>query len=294
MATKLLDLSHHNDWPTTSTLRALSGIIFRCAYGLGTADRKFAEFVAQAKATGLPWAAYHFIKPGSGVDQAEFAMRRLDAVGGCAVLFMDREWENGVIASERTADDYVNRVDRAGLTTGTYMSLSIYRSHGAKIDWVAKWGGAAPSIWHAGDFWQYAGDNTPPGNRLDRDYFNGSPAELRSLFANGRLTSPVPHTPPVEPVPPILMPGEGDVMFNLTPGVAKRVVVLRPGTIFYDHAKNGTRYSAVSKDAPPDKRDFPLLGGAGGRLVVANGDYATFVDRKQVEQTLVEDRPYGV
>lgn len=82
-------------------------------------------------------------------------------------------------------------------------------------------------------------------------------------------------------------------MFNLVPGVAKRVVVLKPGTIFYDHSVNGTRYSAISRDAPPNDRDFALLGGAGSRYVVADGDYAVFVDRAQVETIREQDMPYG-
>lgn len=296
--TKLIDISHHQDWPHSSLIKALDGIILRCAYGLGTADRKFLQFVAEAKATGLPWAAYHFIKPGSGTQQAEFAMRRLDAAGGCPVLFMDREWERGAIASEATADAYINRVKQAGLTTGTYMSLSGYQNHGADIDWPAFWtrlvNPILPPIYHAGDFLQHAGDDNPTGNKIDRDIYNGTPAQLRALFTSGNAGQ-VPHTPPIVAVPPADQPGStGDVMFNLIPGVAKRTVILRPGSIFYDRAVGGTRYSRVPEDAPETQREFAWIGGANDkRIWVADGDYAVTANRADVERQTSNEKAFG-
>lgn len=272
MTAKLIDVSHHQDWPHDNLLRTLDGIILRCAYSVDQPDTKFATFAAFAKARGLPWAAYHFIKPGDGAKQAEFAMRRLDAVGGCPVLFMDREYERGVIASEATAHAYIDRVRQAGLITGTYASLSIYQSFGADIDWPAFWGSAPPPVWHVGDFWQYAGDDVPKGNHIDRDYFNGTPAELKALFAGA--TPGQPHTPPVVPVPPVGQ-GKGDVMYNLAPGSADTQKQLKEGAILYDRAVGGTRYSRVPADMW-----FPFLGGANAdRVVVADGDYAVFANR---------------
>lgn len=276
MTAKLIDISHHQDWPHDNLLRTLDGIILRCAYA-ESPDTKFGAFAASAKARELPWAAYHFIKPGDGAKQAEFAMRRLDAVGGCPVLFMDREYERGVIASAQTADAYIARVKAAGLTTGTYMSLSIYRGHGADIDWPARWGGSPPPIWHEGDFWQYAGDDVPKGNHIDRDLYNGAPIALRSLFQLGRVIPVPPHTPPVVPVPPVGQ-GKGDVMYNLAKGTADTQKQLKEGAILYDRAVGGTRYSRV-----PSDMWFPFLGGANAdRIVVADGDYAVFANRAQL------------
>lgn len=292
MTTKLVDISHHQDWPHANLISALDGIILRCAYGEATPDRKFLQFVPLAKSAGLPWAAYHFIKPGDGAKQAEFAMRRLDAAGGCPVLFMDREYEFGIIASEGTAHDYINRVDRAGLTTGTYAQLSLYQSFGAKIDWPAVWTRLVspyePPVYHHGDFLQYAGDNVPPGNHIDRDQFNGTPAELRALFGSGTVTGV--HTPPIVPVPVDQQPGfKGDAMYNLIPGTAKRTVFLKDGAVLYDRSIAGTRYSRVTGET-----EFAWLGGANvDRIVIADGDYAVFAQRADITQQTTNTKDYG-
>lgn len=289
--TKLIDISHHQDWPSDNLLRTLDGIILRCAYSGGTPDTKFVGFAKKAKERGLPWAAYHFIKPGSGVAQAEFAMRRLDAAGGCPVLFMDREYEYGVIASVETAHDYINRIDRAGLVTGTYSQLSLYQSFGARIDWPAVWSRLVmpyePPVYHRGDFLQYAGDDSPKGNHVDRDLFNGTPSELRALFNAGAVVGQ--HTPPITPVPVHELPGQGDAMYNLAPGVANGQKQLKAQAILYDHAIGGTRYSKVPVDTY-----FPFLGGAGAdRIVVADGDYAVFANRSDIIGSLAIPKPYG-
>lgn len=291
MTARLIDISHHQDWPHVNLLATLDGIILRCAYGSGTPDTKFLAFAKSSDARQLPWAAYHFIKPGSGVQQAEFAMRRLDAAGGARVLFMDREYEYGVIASEGTAHDYINRVDKAGLVTGTYSQLSLYQSFGAKVDWPAVWSRLVdpyqPPVYHRGDFLQIAGDNTPPGNHIDRDLFNGSAAELRALFVAGTVVGD--HTPPIVPVPVSQQPGKGDAMFNLIPGTAKRTVFLKPDAILYDRSVGGTRFSKAQADD-----EFPWIGGANAdRIVIADGDYAVFADRSDIVRQTTNAKDYG-
>lgn len=291
--TRLVDLSSNNGWPSAALLATLDGVILRCAYNLGE-DREFEAFVASAKRANLPWSAYHFIKPGDGAAQAEFALRILDRVGGCPVLFMDREYEYGVIASPATADAYIARVQKAGLRAGTYSQLSLYSSFGADIDWPAVWSANQdapymPPVYHAGDFLQIAGDGTPAGNHIDRDIFNGTPADLRALFGAGRVPAPVPHKPPIVPVPPHALPGGGDAMFNLIPGTAARTVFLKQDALLYDHSVGGTRYSKA--DASDE---FPYLGGAGDRIVVADGDYAVFANRADIVRTTQDSKNYGV
>jgi hypothetical protein len=160
-------------WQTrTPDLTGQSFLFARATIGL-TADERYAQHIAAAKAAGIVTGAYHF--NWDSLDAREQARYFVATAGDVDLLWVDVEGPQAF--SKAQTRDFVDEVHAAGRRCGLYHSLSGYFDAGQDHDWVAKWSDTPPSIrW---DFWQ-EGATRIGGQRIDHNWFRGTPDELRA------------------------------------------------------------------------------------------------------------------
>lgn len=158
---------------------AFAGI--RAVYGTER-DARYAAHEAAARKAGLVVIAYAFGRNGDGAAQA----RTMLAAAPRADLYaLDLESDG---AAPRMTDSQASAFLAAarGLTprrVGLYHSESGFPAAlGQQFNWIAKWGRVPPRT--AWSFWQWQ------GSPLDRDVFNGTIAQLRSMAGLADATVP--------------------------------------------------------------------------------------------------------
>jgi len=165
-------------WQTTTpALKDLSFVFARASIGL-TPDAMYSTHIAKAKAAGLVTGAYHY--NWGSLDPIEQADYFLAHAIGADLLALDVEGAEGFTLAQTRA--FISRVHAAGRKIGLYHSDSGFLLAGQDWNWVAKWSTIAPV--RAWTFWQWQ------GSPLDKDYFNGTLADLLRL-ANQTTQLPV-------------------------------------------------------------------------------------------------------
>lgn len=199
----VIDISHHNG-PNLDFAKAkadgIIGVIHKASQGLTVGDPLYASNRAKATAAGLLWGAYHF---GTGDDGAKQVANFLARVGDPKNVLMVLDYEpnpSGSTMSLAQARAFLTKVQGAtGRWPGFYSGSQIKADLGSKKDpllancwfWLAQYGPNAvvPANWPTWTMWQYTDGNVGPqphsvngiGN-CDRDRFNGSEAQLRTLW----------------------------------------------------------------------------------------------------------------
>lgn len=199
----VIDISHHNG-PSLDFVKAkadgIVGVIHKASQGLTVGDSLYASNRAKAVAAGLLWGAYHF---GTGDDGAQQAANFLAKVGDPKNVLMVLDYEpnpSGSTMSLAQARAFLTKVQGAtGRWPGFYSGSLIKTDLGAKKDpllancwfWLAQYGPNAvvPANWPTWTMWQYTDGNVGPQphsvngiGACDRDKFNGSEAQLRTLW----------------------------------------------------------------------------------------------------------------
>lgn len=252
---KGLDVSTYQtlaDWSPAG----LSFLIARASIGTSK-DSMYDKHIAKAKAAGLVTGAYHFNWTGANA-RAE-ARYFLTAAGDADLLFLDVEGGHTYTRDQIIA--FVDEVHQSGKKCGLYMSASVYRWNvGQDYDWIAQWGTTPPvGAW---EFWQYQ------GSPLDKDYFDGTLADLKALSNQGDT-----------------MPGLSITLPATSPAIAGTVTVPK-GTVALRLSEKGVTYTvpiAVTRPAYPVNLTAPQSGA--GYLVDLNGDVAHFVRAEAVTFT---------
>src|SRR5262245_48178183 len=203
----VLDLSHHNTVTDWNAIKAagIVGVIHKATEGSSYVDPTYASRRTAARAAGLLWGAYHFLRPGDMVQQAEHFIDNA-MVDDATLLAADHE-DAGV-----SLDDLQTFLDE--VTDNTGQDAAIYSGHVLKEQlgddntslaehrlWLAhyssepSWPGAWPAPW----LWQYTDHDTCSGvsGNVDADSFDGSAEELQAEWTG----EPVPQPTP-EPAPP--------------------------------------------------------------------------------------------
>ena len=199
----VVDLSHHNgnvDLTTAATTGGIVGVIHKATQGLSFTDPLYATNQAKASTAGLLWGAYHFGTASDGVQQAEFFLKQ---VGPTADTLLVLDFEANAQGPSMTLEEARAFVTHVQQTTGRWPGL--YAGHylkgllGTSKDevlancwfWLSQYGPTAvvPVNWGAWTMWQYTDGGLGPGpydvpgiGRCDRDRFNGSLTDLRSLW----------------------------------------------------------------------------------------------------------------
>lgn len=148
---------------TTPDLAGQSFMIARASIGT-TADERYAQHIAKARAAGIYTGAYHFNwhdGPSPEVQAAFFLAR----AGDVDMYALDVEGEQAFTRDESRR--FIEEIQRRGKRVGLYHSLSGYFDVGQDWRWVAYWptGATEPPIpW---DIWQYGSDPRYKPRKID-------------------------------------------------------------------------------------------------------------------------------
>jgi len=199
----IIDISHHNGNVDLVKAKAdgIVGVIHKATQGTGGSDPMYKTNRTKAADAGLLWGAYHFASGSDGVKQA---INFLNVVGTSENTLLVLDFEpnpTGPSMNLEEARAFVTHVnEETGRFPGLYSGHFIKQLLGSNQDpvlakcwlWLAEYGPTAvvPANWSTWTMWQYTdgADGPPPhtvagiGN-CDRDKFNGTEDELRTLWA---------------------------------------------------------------------------------------------------------------
>jgi lysozyme len=198
----IVDISHHNG--TVNFVKAkdagIIGVIQKATQGQGNVDPTYKTNKTKAKDAGLLWGAYHFATGSDGLKQAD---NFLNVVGDDPKTLLVLDFEpnlTGPSMSLEEARAFVTHVnEQTGRFPGFYSGHYIKQLLGTHSDpvlancwfWLAQYGNTAvvPPNWPTWTMWQYTDGSVGPEphkvdgiGRCDRDKFNGTEAQLRTLW----------------------------------------------------------------------------------------------------------------
>ena len=198
----VVDISHHNGNVNFAKAKeaGIIGVIQKATQGQGNVDQTYKTNKTKALNAGLLWGAYHFATGSDGVKQAD---NFLNVAGGDPKTLLVLDFEpnlTGPSMSLEEARAFVTHVkDVTGRFPGFYSGHYIKQLLGTHSDpvlancwfWLAQYGNTAvvPPNWPTWTMWQYTDGSIGPEphtvngiGRCDRDKFNGTEAQLRTLW----------------------------------------------------------------------------------------------------------------
>ena len=181
----IADLSYHNnvyDWDALWSSGEIDGVILRIGYSLGM-DRKFTEYLGEARRLGIPYSVYHFSIAENAYEAQNEANSLLkwyssNSLAPTYGVFYDIEsWKNpedGHTSDGITISDYDSIIStyKAALNqNGIYMSLYTGKNYAEtrlsdygrdQISWIAHY---ATDCGYKGGYrgWQYTSKGHLPG-----------------------------------------------------------------------------------------------------------------------------------
>lgn len=170
------------------------GIVHKSSEGLSMVDGAYSNRRARAKAVGIKWGAYHFLRNLDGADQAKFF---LDHAQPDKDTLLAIDWEEppmgrppATLAQANAFAEVLIREAGGGLL---YSGRSFLIDHKVKGDmpvaklhlWVARYNatlGSVPGGWTDWLFWQNSDAGRVAGiyDTVDLDLFNGTLEQLVS------------------------------------------------------------------------------------------------------------------
>lgn len=210
---RVIDISHYNRIASNGFQLAAGagiwGVISKATESTGYVDNTYATNRKAAKAAGMLWGAYHFIKPGNVARQVDHFL--LHAAPDAETL-LALDWEVADV-SPAQASEFLSLVAAktgrkpilyTGHTAKDLLSNRVDAFLGSHRLWLAqyaaKW--TVQASWKEPWLWQYSGDNVGlqphgvPGifigtkNYCDMNHFGGSREELTQDWAGADATSP--------------------------------------------------------------------------------------------------------
>ena len=210
----VLDISHWESGPVDFVKLKAAGftaVIHKATNGTDSVDRFYKKRRTAAEKAGLMWGAYHFGTQGpAGAEQAKYFFK---TVGNCDGIFACLDYETYHLRHDKTtylmplAEAHAF-IDEFSNTTGRlpwfYSGITIRDALGTRKDkllgqcklWLAGYVPEAKlkvqASWRKWTLWQYqyADKQTGPTNPVpgyglwDRSYFDGSQAQLASIWAS--------------------------------------------------------------------------------------------------------------
>jgi len=202
------DVSHYQS-PKQVTQERSQFVIAKASQGTTYRDPEYATYLANARAAGTPFGAYHFLTHGSVAAQATSAYA---ATGRAIPLAVDCEW-----AGKCTAADLTGFVRAYRSLGGRITLLYVPRTYWAEIGSPKLSGIGGVQLWnarylytgkypgHTGTAWQGYGGLTvvmlqysDGGGVIDHDAFYGTRAQLCGYLHCWDTTSPVATKPPAK------------------------------------------------------------------------------------------------
>jgi len=230
--TDVLDISHHNEVASWSAIRAagIIGIIHKASEGNYNVDETYTSRRNEAMRAGLLWGAYHFMRPGSQQEQAEWFIKAAkpgpnDLI--CADYEDDEMDLNDLQAFLQAVEGLTGR--KAVIYSGHLIKEGVGEKHIPWLAdhqlWIAQYTDASQPEWPKATWpkymlWQFTDTGAAPGvsGNVDCNSTQMSEQELRSAWSGGRAVP----APPVPDDPDKLV----TVMVSVIapPGITVRVV----------------------------------------------------------------------
>jgi lysozyme len=210
---KVVDLYHGDDLVYTDEehdfemahAAGIRGIIHKATEGAGEVDQRYHAREATARKAGMLWGAYHFMRPGDPVAQAQHFLQQIGSSPE-RLLVLDHESE-GVGMGQ--ALQWLNSVRSiTGKTPWLYSGFLIkeqeaheYMPAFAEFPlWLAQYGPVAkvPRPWQKCVLWQFTGDGVGPQphsvagiahENCDISSFDGTDEELRAAWLGQELVA---------------------------------------------------------------------------------------------------------
>jgi lysozyme len=198
----VVDLSH---WDGDVDLQKASaagilGVICKATQGFRYVDPTLSDNRGKAVAAGIMFGAYHFGVGGDAIAQADFFLSTVKP-DATALLVLDFEhYSSGSSMDLDEAREFVTYINQQTgrwpvLYAGSYLKEQLAGTEDSTLSncalWIAQYAPAAvlPPGWDDWTLWQYtdgAYGNAPHTvdgiGRCDRNYFNGSAAELSAFW----------------------------------------------------------------------------------------------------------------
>lgn len=201
---KIIDVSH---WEPSVDYAAVAaagylGVIAKCTEGNGYLDASYAHHRDAAKAAGLPFGSYHFMRYNAGgVEQAQWYLKNATGTG---LFIADVEWADKKVSlgadGEQIVFDFHEEIFRATgkrawnyTSPGFWVALSNPNNFAQNPLWGAQYGTHLdlPKPWTAATAWQYTGGEANDPNRedvpgagfIDVSWYYGSAGEFAAACA---------------------------------------------------------------------------------------------------------------
>ena len=209
----IVDLSHFDKVVDLDAVKrfGILGIIHKATEGPGMIDKTYAERRQPALAHGLLYGAYHFLRPGDPVAQADhFLDVALKGVPSAQAddLLLALDHEDPKVPLDN-AKKFLQRVlDKAQRRAVLYSGFLIKKQLGKDIDpflaqhrlWLSHFSSrpVSPPNWPNPWIIQFTGDGQGPGPHqvpgiviaggIDLDHYGDTPAKLKAEWAKGPTT----------------------------------------------------------------------------------------------------------
>jgi lysozyme len=226
-----IDLSHHNTIPESlepAYQAGILGCIHKCTEGTSYVDSKVDSRGYLATKAGMMWGLYHFVRPGSMVEQVDFFLSTAEEVSDIEETLFALDWEDTAVSLE-SAVAFMTRLEGiSGRSPVLYSGHVLKEALNGKPDprlsryrlWLAQYGSSPtlPPGWDRYWGWQYTDQGSVPGITppTDLNAFDGTAEELLAGWS-GREAVPVPPPSPQPLTVTILVP----------PGVQVNVITQR-------------------------------------------------------------------
>ncbi len=241
----VVDLSHWNTVKSFPQMKAggIVGVIHKVTEGTGFLDKTYAKRELDARAAGLGWAAYHFLKPGNIEAQMRWFIQNVSPVPAGMQLVIDYEDPKCTLDELRAAVKSIRaQVKNAQVVIygGSLLKEQLGNTKddllGSCALWLAQYTAGTPTwpkaTWPVWTLWQYSDGSvggTPrdvPGTvpPIDCNQFNGSDEACARWFGLAVEPNPQPGPEPQPEPEPGPAPG---VAVNMTvpDGVTVEIVV---------------------------------------------------------------------
>jgi GH25 family lysozyme M1 (1,4-beta-N-acetylmuramidase) len=207
----VIDLSHHNNvqnWDAVKNFGIL-GVINKATEDDNYVDKTLAIREAPVRARGLLYGAYHFLRPGDPVAQADFFLDTVATLKNPDDMLLALDHEDSDVPLD-DAKAFLARIrEKAGRSAVLYSGHLIKEQLGDTADeflashrlWLSHYSANPvwPANWAAPWLIQFTGDGVGPtphnvpgivaGNAgLDIDHYGGTAEQLKAEWVNGVAT----------------------------------------------------------------------------------------------------------
>jgi lysozyme len=213
---RVIDLSHYDDVTDAfagAVRFGIWGVINKASEAYGYKDASFDWRRAPAKAAGLLYGGYHFMRPGNVQKQVNWY---LECVGDTTGLRLALDYEDESVP-ESSAREFCQQIfNRVGRWPAIYGGSVIKDNEGSFAAHASFWKNiplwlshynAHPSwpthIWSAPWLWQYTGDGQGPGphgvpgiipsTKLDMNSYTGTKEQFIAQWAGTVFTAAPSH-----------------------------------------------------------------------------------------------------